>query len=113
MPGETASLMQLSRSGLDLLLANPEYRNNQLMITSNLTNQGTSPIIRAVIQYRLMDSDSKELDSGQKVVWQSIKRVPDTYLRSGMIKTGNLLKFKIPEKEQYFLEASIVEVDVR
>ncbi|MRI34560.1 hypothetical protein EOPP23_16360 [Endozoicomonas sp. OPT23] len=113
VPGETMSLLQLTRSGLDLLLANPEYQSNQLVITTNLTNQGTASIIRAVIEYRIMDAENKVLDSGRQVVWQSIKRLSSSYLRAGTIETGNQLKFNVPKKDQYWLEASIDEVEVR
>jgi hypothetical protein len=46
-------------------------------------------------------------------VWQSIKRMADTYLRPQQAEQGKTIKLAVPQSQQYQFSAKVVEVQTR
>lgn len=113
VPNSDKNTLQLSNSGVDVLLGKATYKNNELIIPISLTNQSTSSVISVYIDYEIFDVEGKLLVSGNQAVWLSIKRIADTYLRPKDSKLGKELKIELPNKDQYQIVANITEVESR
>jgi hypothetical protein len=112
-PGSSKPTLQLSDSGVDLLLAAAEYREGTLIIPTTLTNQGRQSIISFEIQLTLTSPEGEVLFDDTVQVWKSIKRMADTYLRPKTSELGKEIRLKVPQHSSYRLKASVSEVVTR
>ena len=107
------STMQLSDSGLEILIGKASYAEGQLHLPTSLTNQGHQAVILATIEVVIMDMSGHQLQQQQVDIWQSIKRLPETYLRPKQAKQGKTIVLNVPEAQQYQLSAQIVNITTR
>ncbi|MDF2155099.1 DUF3157 family protein [Vibrio sp. CAU 1672] len=105
--------MQLSDSGVDILIGPARYQQGELLLPTSVTNQSSQSVILVTLEVQVLDMSGKELATETVNVWQSIKRLADTYLRPQQAEQGNSIKLALPESPQYQLVAKIVEVKTR
>ncbi|WP_375751974.1 DUF3157 family protein [Vibrio sp. HN007] len=112
-PGSKKDILQLSDSGVDILLGKPEYQSGSLTIPTSVTNQGSQSIISVEIELSVYDVQNNLLFKEEVAVWKSIKRMADTYLRPKTAKEGKELVIALPEQKQYIVQASVTQVESR
>ncbi len=106
-------IMQLSDSGVDILLGAPHYQDGELQIPTSLTNQSRQSVILVAVELTLSDLAGKVIDQQTIEVWQSIKRMAETYLRPQQALQGRTIHLTAPQAEQYYLSAKVVDVTTR
>ncbi|MGD8173458.1 DUF3157 family protein [Vibrio sp. TRT 21S02] len=111
--GSERNTMQLSDSGVDVLLGAARYEDGELHIPTSLTNQSSSSVIFVAVEVTLMSADGYPLATETVPVWKSIKRMADTYLRPQQSKQGQVIKLPVKNAEQFKLSARIIEVITR
>lgn len=105
--------MQLSDSGVDILIGPARYQKGELLLPTSVTNQSSQSVILVTLQVQVLDMSGKELANETVNVWQSIKRLANTYLRPQQAGQGNTIKLALPESPQYQLVAKVQEVITR
>ncbi|MZI93806.1 DUF3157 family protein [Vibrio sp. CAIM 722] len=111
--GSNKPLLQLSDSGVDVVLGAADYDDGELTIPTVITNQTHQSAIRIDIDWQLQDGQGHPLQSGTHTVWQSIKRMGDTYLRPQTSADGKPLNIEVTQLKQYQLKAKITQVEMR
>lgn len=106
-------IMQLSDSGVDILLGTASYQEGELWIPTSLTNQSHQAVILVSLQITLSNLQGEELSQQTINIWQSIKRMAETYLRPQQAQQGQVIHLEVPQAEQYYLSAKVVEVTTR
>ena len=106
-------LLQLSDSGVDVVLNAANYSDGELVIPTAITNQSRQSVIQVQIQWSLYDEQGNRLQEGNNAVWQSIKRMGDTYLRPQTAADGKALHIAVPSHNRYQLKATISAVETR
>ncbi|WP_114787749.1 DUF3157 family protein [Vibrio tetraodonis] len=102
--------MQLSDSGVDLLLGAPSYVDGKLIIPTSITNQSLNSVILIEIEIEVSGIDKKALTKKSVTIWQSIKRMPETYLRPQQVKKGKDIELDVVKQDQYFISANITSL---
>jgi len=111
VPGANKNIQQLSRSGVDVLLRSATYRDGELVIPTLQTNQGSESVILVSLKVTIRDEQGRELVSKQDKIWNSVKRMPETYFRPNTQRRGKPIKISVSEAKSYYIEAEIVEVE--
>lgn len=105
--------MQLSDSGVDVLIGSASYENGELMFPTSITNQSSQSVIQVEVEVQVFDMTGKPLAKQSVTVWQSIKRMADTYLRPQQAEQGQAIKLAVPQSQQYQFSAEVLEVKTR
>ncbi|MGR5134237.1 DUF3157 family protein [Vibrio alfacsensis] len=105
--------MQLSDSGVDVLIGSASYEDGELVLPTSITNQSSQSVIQVEVEVQVFDMSGKQLAKENVTVWQSIKRMADTYLRPQQAEQGKALKLAVPQSSQYQLSAEVLEVKTR
>jgi hypothetical protein len=105
--------MQLSDSGVDILIGSASYENGELILPTSITNQSSQSVIQVEVEVQVLDMSGKALAKENVIIWQSIKRMADTYLRPQKAEQGKLIKLAVPKSAQYQFSAQVVEVQTR
>ncbi|EKO3418904.1 DUF3157 family protein [Vibrio fluvialis] len=111
--GSTKPTLQLSNSGVDIVLGNARYRDGQLILPTAITNQSTQSVINIVLQVEILDEQGNLLTTQTTTIWQSIKRMADTYLRPQASVAGKAIEVKVDEAPRYQIRASVTQVESR
>ncbi|MBY7902795.1 DUF3157 family protein [Vibrio fluvialis] len=111
--GSTKPTLQLSNSGVDIVLGSARYRDGQLILPTAITNQSTQSVINIVLQVEILDEQGNLLTTQTTTIWQSIKRMADTYLRPQASVVGKAIEVKIDEAPRYQIRASVTQVESR
>lgn len=111
--GSQKPVMQLSDSGVDLLLGAAQYQSEQLVIETSLTNQSTQSVVSVEVELELMDMSGAVVATETVSVWTSIKRLADTYLRPQQAVAGKTIKIDVKRADQYQINAKIIKVETR
>lgn len=111
--GSSKAVMQLSDSGVDVLLSSAQYQSDQLVIETALTNQSSQSVVLVEVEVELLDMSGAKVSSQTFAVWTSIKRLADTYLRPQQAVAGKAIKFDVERADQYQVNAKIVKVETR
>lgn len=111
--GSDKPIMQLSDSGVDVLLDTAQYRSGQLVIASAITNQSSQSVVSIELEIELADMSGNTLLQDKITIWNSIKRLADTYLRPQQVAAGKTIQIKVPQANQYQLSAKITHVETR
>ncbi|ELO1814048.1 DUF3157 family protein [Vibrio fluvialis] len=111
--GSTKPTLQLSNSGVDIVLGSARYRDGQLILPTAITNQSTQSVINIVLQVEILDEQGNLLTTQTTTIWQSIKRMADTYLRPQASVAGKAIEVKIDEAPRYQIRASVTQVESR
>ena len=105
--------MQLSDSGVDVLIGSARYEDGELIFPTSLTNQSSQSVIQVEVEVQVFDMAGKPLTKQSVTVWQSIKRLADTYLRPQQAEQGKAIKLAVPQSQQYQFSAEVLEVKTR
>ncbi len=111
--GSPKPVMQLSDSGVDVLLGAAQYQSDQLVIETSLTNQSTQSVVLVEVEVELLNLSGEVISEQTFSVWTSIKRLADTYLRPQQAIAGKTIKIPVERAEQYQINAKIVKVETR
>lgn len=111
--GSTKPTLQLSNSGVDIVLGSARYRDGQLILPAAITNQSTQSVINIVLQVEILDEQGNLLTTQTTTIWQSIKRMADTYLRPQASVAGKAIEVKVDEAPRYQIRASVTQVESR
>ena len=110
---DTKPSLQLSKSGVDILLGTASYQDGKLVIPTAITNQGTQPIIIVSLKVKVLSTAGELLAEQQIDTWKSIKRMAETYLRPQSSAEGKSIKLAVEKQDQYQLQAEVIEVLAR
>ena len=110
---DTKPSLQLSQSGVDIVLGSASYQDGQLVIPTAVTNQGTQPVILVSLKVKVLSTSGELLAEEQVDTWKSIKRMADTYLRPKDSAEGKVIKLDVAQQPAYQLQAEVVEVLAR
>ncbi|MBR9875827.1 MAG: DUF3157 family protein [Vibrionaceae bacterium] len=105
--------MQLSDSGVDILIGSASYAGGKLVFPTSITNQSSQSVVQIEVEVQVFDMSGKALAKEKVIVWQSIKRMADTYLRPQQAEQGKIIKLAVPQSQQYQFSATVVEVQTR
>lgn len=105
--------MQLSDSGVDILIGSASYEGGELVFPTSITNQSSQSVIQIEVEVQVFDMSGEALAKEKVTVWQSIKRMADTYLRPQQAEQGKTIKLAVPQSQQYQFSAKVVEVQTR
>ncbi len=105
--------MQLSDSGVDVLIGSASYEDGELIFPTSITNQSSQSVIQVEVEVLVFDMSGKQLTKENVTVWQSIKRLADTYLRPQQAEQGKVIKLAVPQSQQYQFSAEVLEVKTR
>ncbi len=105
--------MQLSDSGVDILIGSARYEGGELIFPTSITNQSSQSVIQIEVEIEVFDLSGKALKKEKVIVWQSIKRMADTYLRPQQAKQGKAIRLVVPQSQQYQFSAKVIEVQTR
>ena len=111
--GSDRATMQLSDSGVEVLLVAVSYENGQLIIPTSVTNQSSQSVILVEIEIQVSTTSGDVLSKKSVKVWQSIKRMADTYLRPQQVEQGKTIELAIDKAEQYLVTAKVVNLATR
>ncbi|OEE88583.1 DUF3157 family protein [Vibrio crassostreae] len=105
--------LQLSQSGVDVVLGASRYEDGELIIPTAITNQGTQAVILVSLNISVFTAEGELLAEEEVAVWKSIKRMADTYLRPKTGEEGKLIKLDLEQHPEYQIKAEITEVLAR
>ncbi|MEZ9566888.1 DUF3157 family protein [Vibrio artabrorum] len=105
--------LQLSQSGVDVVLGASHYEDGELIIPTAITNQGSQAVILVSLQLDVYSPSGERLTEQTVTVWKSIKRMADTYLRPKTNAEGTSIKLAVEQHPEYQIKAEIVEVLTR
>ena len=105
--------LQLSQSGVDVVLGASRYEDGELIIPTAITNQGTQAVILVSLNISVFTAEGELLAEEEVEVWKSIKRMADTYLRPKTGEEGKLIKLDLEQHPEYQIKAEITEVLAR
>ncbi|HHF3076542.1 DUF3157 family protein [Vibrio diabolicus] len=105
--------MQLSDSGVDVLIGSASYQDGELILPTSITNQSSQSVIQVEVEVQVFDMSGQQLAKEKVTVWQSIKRMADTYLRPKQAEQGKSIKLAVPQSQQYQFSAKVLEVKTR
>ncbi|CAK1906083.1 DUF3157 family protein [Vibrio crassostreae] len=105
--------LQLSQSGVDVVLGASRYEGGELIIPTAITNQGTQAVILVSLNISVFTAEGTLLAEEEVAVWKSIKRMADTYLRPKTGEEGKLIKIDLEQHPEYQIKAEITEVLAR
>ncbi|WP_210473809.1 DUF3157 family protein [Vibrio crassostreae] len=105
--------LQLSQSGVDVVLGASRYEGGELIIPTAITNQGTQAVILVSLNISVFTAEGTLLAEEEVAVWKSIKRMADTYLRPKTGEEGKLIKLDLEQHPEYQIKAEITEVLAR
>ena len=111
--GSDRATMQLSDSGVEVLLGVVSYQDGQLMIPTSVTNQSSQSVILVEIEIQVSTTSGDVLSKESVKVWQSIKRMADTYLRPQQVEQGKTIELAIDQAEQYLVTAKVINLETR
>jgi len=111
--GSERATMQLSDSGVEVLLGAVSYQDGQLMIPTSVTNQSSQSVILVEVEIQVSTTSGDVLSKESVKVWQSIKRMADTYLRPQQAEQGKTIELAIDQAEQYLVTAKVINLETR
>ncbi len=111
--GNDKNVLQVSQSGVDLLFKAARYDQGELIIPVSVTNNGKASLIKVDVEYHLFDSQGDKILKGEASVWTSVKRLPETYLRSGKQAKGIDLRIPVGMLSSYDFKAQISDISTR
>lgn len=105
--------LQLSDSGVDIVIGAASYQNGKVVLPTAITNQSSLSVINVQLKIELLDSQGKKLAEQETTVWQSIKRLAETYLRPKTAAEGKVIEIEVPKAESYQLIATVSNLETR
>ena len=111
--GNKKPSLQLSKSGLDVLIGASSYEGGQLILPVSVTNQSTQSVVLVTLTFAVYSPTGELLQEGSIDTWKSIKRLADTYLRPQTSAEGKGLIVDVEQYPEYRIEVDIESVVTR
>ncbi|KLV08913.1 hypothetical protein ABT56_01520 [Photobacterium aquae] len=111
--GQQQDVGMYEYGGVTLTVLAPQFVAGQLRLPTRMSNNGSEAVILVSLKLSLYDHNGHLLLNDNQTVWTSIKRMPETYLRSGVEKEGKDIAFTVPPSDKYYLQMEISEVEHR
>lgn len=111
--GDNKPSLQLSKSGVDVLVGTSLYEDGQLIFPVSLTNQSTQAVVLVTLTFAIYSPTGELLQEGNIDTWKSIKRLADTYLRPQTAAEGKELIVDVEQYTEYRIEVDIESVVTR
>ena len=111
--GNDKPSLQLSKSGVDVLVGASTYEDGQLILPVSVTNQSTQSVVLVTLTFAIYSPTGELLHEGSFDTWQSIKRLADTYLRPQTSAKGKDLIVDVGQYPEYRIEVDIESVVTR
>ncbi|MGF1752280.1 DUF3157 family protein [Vibrio makurazakiensis] len=111
--GDNKPSLQLSKSGIDILIGAGLYENGNLTLPVSITNQSSQAIVLVTLKVAVHSLSGELLYQDTINTWQSIKRLADTYLRPQTSAEGKPLSVEVEQYPQYQLTVEVTEVTAR
>ncbi len=96
-----------------MVLGAAYYQGDTLVIPTAITNQSSQSVIAVVLSITLYDKQGQPLLTQQLPIWQSIKRMADSYLRPQTQAQGKPITLQIDRQQGYQISANIERVEMR
>lgn len=104
---------QLSSSGIDIVIGAANFESGELRFPTSITNQSAQSVVLVEVEVTLSDPDNTLISQKSFPVWQSIKRLPDTYLRKKTSQAGRDIVFNVPQHASYLMDIKVTNVESR
>ncbi|MBW3698413.1 DUF3157 family protein [Vibrio sp. T187] len=111
--GDDKPSLQLSRSGVDVLIGASRYDHGELTLPVSITNQNTQPVVVVTLSVEIYSPTGELLFQDSFNTWQSIKRLADTYLRPQRSAEGKSITAEVTEHPEYQIKVTITDVQTR
>jgi len=111
--GDTKPSLQVSKSGVDVLIGAGLYENEQLILPISITNQSTQAVVLVTLEVTVYSPTGELLHQESINTWQSIKRMADTYLRPQTSAEGKYLAIDVAKYPEYKIDVEITDVSTR
>ncbi len=111
--GDTKPSLQVSKSGVDVLIGAGLYENEQLILPISITNQSTQAVVLVTLEVTVYSPTGELLHQESINTWQSIKRMADTYLRPQTSAEGKYLAIDVDKYPEYKIDVEITDVSTR
>lgn len=111
--GSEKPILQLSDSGVEVVLGAAYYQGDTLVIPTAITNQSSQSVIAVVLSITIYDNQGQPLFTQQLPIWQSIKRMADSYLRPQTQAQGKPITLQVDRQQGYQISANIERVEMR
>ncbi len=111
--GSEKPILQLSDSGVEVVLGAAYYQGDTLVIPTAITNQSSQSVIAVVLSITLYDEQGQLLLTQQLPIWQSIKRMADSYLRPQTQAQGKPVTLQVDRQQGYQISTNIERVEMR
>ncbi len=95
------------------MIGSASYEGGELIFPTSITNQSSQSVIQIEVEVQVFDMSGQALAKEKVIVWQSIKRMADTYLRPQQAEQGKAIRLALPQSQQYQLSAQVVAVESR
>jgi len=111
--GDNKPSLQLSKSGVDILIGAGEYENGELTLPVSITNQSTQPVVLVTLNVAIYSPTGELLYEESTHAWQSIKRLAETYLRPQTSAKGKPLSMSVEQHPQYQISVEVSDISTR
>ena len=111
--GDTKPSLQVSKSGVDVLIGAGLYENEQLILPISITNQSTQAVVLVTLEVTVYSPTGELLHQESINTWQSIKRIAHTYLRPQTSAEGKYLAIDVAKYPEYKIDVEITDVSTR
>lgn len=111
--GSDKPSLKLSDSGVDMVLGSAQYADGKVIIPTAITNQSSQPVISIVLNVELLDENGHSLAKQNCTIWQSIKRMAETYLRPKTAAEGKAIEIEAPEADRYQILVTLENLETR
>ncbi len=111
--GSNKPSLKLSDSGVDIILGAAQYLNGKVIIPTAITNQSSQSVISIGLNVQLLDENGQLLAQHNSTIWQSIKRIADTYLRAKTSAQGKAIEIEVSKADSYQLLVNVESLETR
>jgi len=108
-----ADTLTTEHSGIALQLTLTEWKQGKGPIAVQVINQALKSVVSVEAQLSFYSTSGKLLSQQSQSVWQSIKRVPETYLRAGKQAAGIAIKPKPKAEQVGRIDVRVTDIDFR
>ncbi len=105
--------LQLSDSGVDIVFGAAKYQNGKVILPTAITNQSSQSVIQIQLKIELLDKNGHSLAKQESTIWQSIKRMAETYLRPKTAVEGKTIEIEVPKADSYQIIATVENLETR
>jgi len=111
--GSNKPSLKLSDSGVDIVFGSARYSDGKVVIPTAITNQSSQSVIGIQLSVELLDNNGQMLVRQSSSIWQSIKRMANTYLRPKTSAQGKTIEIEVLKADSYQLLVHVENLETR